>query len=119
MNTVRLSIAALVMAALGGALWWSNKSEAAKEGKPAKDAPPKILSLKEDAVEQIEIKPRDGAATVVKKASGQWQITAPKQLPADSGMVSGILSSASGLSSERVVDENLADAAAYGLNPAV
>jgi len=46
MKLTRLLIAAVLMAGLGGLVWWSNKQEAAKVGQPAKDAPPQILSLK-------------------------------------------------------------------------
>ncbi len=74
----------LLLAGLGGAVWWSNRSEAAKASKPAPDAPPKILALKEDDIQQIEFKHRDGEDTIVKKDdSGKWTITAPKPLAAD------------------------------------
>ena len=43
MKFARLLIAAAVLAALGGLLWWSNRTEAAKAGKPDPKAPPKIL----------------------------------------------------------------------------
>lgn len=118
MSPTRLLIAAGVMAILGGVVWWSNKQEAAKEGQPSKDAPPKIVSIKESSVQQIEIKPREGQPTIVKKGAGtQWDILSPKKLTADSGSVSGILSTVSGLTSERVVDENPTDLPSYGLEP--
>jgi hypothetical protein len=119
MNLGRLVAAAVVMAALGGLVWWSNKQEAAKVGQPDKDAPPKILTIQEDSVQQIEIKTRDGQPAVVKKdSSGNWELTAPTKLAADKSAVTGVLSSASSLSSERVVDENATDLASYGLDPA-
>ena len=119
MNLSRLLIAAVVMAGLGGVVWWSNKQEAAKVGQPAKDAPPKILSLKESDVQQIEIKPRDGAATRVKKTpGGLWELTAPSQLAADSSSVQSMLISAANLTSDRAVGENVTDLASYGLDPA-
>ena len=47
MNLGRLLIAAVVLAGLAGAVWWSNKSEAAKASKPDPKAAPKILELKD------------------------------------------------------------------------
>jgi hypothetical protein len=120
MKFMRLSIAAGLMAVLGGVLWWSNKQEAAKEGKPSPDAPPKILELKEENIGQLEIKTRDAGSTVLKKnSSGKWDITAPAPMAADSGTVSSIFSTVSSLSADRVVDENPADLASYGLDPPV
>ena len=120
MKLSRLVIAALVMGVLGGVLWWSEKDEAAKAGKPAADAPPQILAIKEDTIQQIEIKPRAGDPVVVKKTGqAQWALTAPRQLPADSAAVMGVVGAVNALASERLVDENAGDVSPYGLDPAL
>ena len=113
-------IAGMLLAGLGGALWWSNKAEKAKEGKPAADAPPRILAIGADTVKQIEIKRRGEEPTAVQfNASGKWEITRPKPLPADPVAVAGITSAASKLDSDRMVDANATDLASYGLAPAL
>ncbi len=118
MKPVRLLIAVVVLAGLGAAVWWSNRSEAAKANKPAVDTATKILSVKEDAVRQVEFKKRDGQDTIVRKDdSGKWSITAPKPLAADQSAVNGVVSSAATLNADRVVDENVTDLASYGLAP--
>jgi len=115
----RLLIAALLLAGMGGALWWSNKSEAAKAAKPPADTSPKILSLKEDDIRQIEIKKRDGTDTIVRKDdAGKWSITSPQPLGADQASANAVASAAASISAERVVDEHPADVASYGLAPA-
>ena len=84
MKFARLLIAAVVLAGLGGLVYWSNRSEEAKAGKPDPKAAPKILDLKEADIKQIEIRHRDGETTVVKRdGSGKWSITAPQPLAAD------------------------------------
>src|SRR6516165_6333151 len=120
MNFTRLLIAAVVMAGLGGVLVWSNRAEKAKAAKPPADAGPKILSLKDSDIRQIEIAKKDSETTVIKKnGAGQWAITAPKPLAADQNAVSSLTSSASGLSSDRVVDPSVSatDLPSYGLAP--
>jgi Domain of unknown function (DUF4340) len=118
----RLLIAAVIMAGLAGALWWSNKSEDAKAKNPVKetkDAPPKILALTEPDISQIEIKKRDGTDTVVKKDdSGRWSIIAPKPMPADQAAVGGVTSAVTNLTAERIVDDHPTDIPSYGLQPA-
>src|SRR5260370_6878539 len=111
-------IAGMLRAGWGGALWWSNKAEKAKEGKPAADAPPRILAIGADTVKQIEIKRRGEEPTAVQfNASGKWEITRPKPLPADPVAVAGITSAASKLDSDRMVDANATDLASYGPPP--
>ena len=46
--------AAVILAALGGAVYWSNKDEESKKRKPDKDAAPKILEVPEDQFTQLE-----------------------------------------------------------------
>jgi ribosomal protein L12E/L44/L45/RPP1/RPP2 len=119
MNLGRLLVAAVLLAGLSGAVWWSNKREKANEGKPAPDASPKILTLNEESLRQIEVKHRNGEPTVVKKDdSNRWSITAPKPLAADQASVASLTSGVANLGSERVVDDKLTDLASYGLAPA-
>ncbi len=120
MKPGRLLIAAVLLAGLAGALWWSNRDEKAKEGKPAADAPPKILEIKPDAVKQIDIKRRDGESTSVRfNDKGKWEITSPKPLVADATAVAQLTSALSNLTSDRLVDANATDLAGYGLAPAL
>ena len=120
MNLTRLIIAAALMAGLGGVVWWSNRQEKAKADKPAPDASPKILSLKDSDIRQIELTKKGDPPTVLKKNdAGQWAITAPKPLAADQNAVSSLTSSAASLNSDRLVDDNATDLPSYGLDPAV
>ena len=116
-----LMIAVAVLALLGGLLWWSNKAEKAKEGQPAKDAPPKIVQIPEDQIRQIEIARKDGEATVIRKnASNKWEMTAPQPLSVDQEAASSVASALASLNSDRLIEEKAADLTQYGLGaPAV
>lgn len=117
MSTIRLLIAALVLAGLGGVIWWSNKQEEAKKDQPDPKSP-KILSLKETEIQKIELERKGEAATVLSRDDqGKWSITAPTVLAADGSPVSAITSAVSNLSSDHVIDEKATDLAAYGLEP--
>ena len=119
MKVARLLIAALVLAGLGGVVWWSNKSEAAKATKADSKAAPKILELKDADIKQIEIRHHEGETTIVKRdAGGKWSIIAPQALAADQTAVGAITSAVTSLSSDRVVDENATNLPSYGLDPA-
>jgi len=118
MKLSRLLIAAVVLAGMAAALWWSNKKEDEKAKTP-EDKSIKILTLKEGEISGIEIKKRAGEDTVLaKNDSGVWSITAPKPLPADQAAASNIASAVNNLIADRIVDDNATDLASYGLAPA-
>jgi hypothetical protein len=119
MKKTPLLVSVLVLAVLGGVLYWSNKSEEAKEKEVKPDETPKILGLDESSIQQIEIKSKDfDAATVLKKdASGKWSIIAPKPYAADQSAVEAIASATTNLRGDRVLDENAGDVSSFGLTP--
>src|SRR2546423_4829253 len=112
-----LLIAAIVLAALSGVLYWSNHHPPAEAtSKISSDTPPKILDLKEADISKVEIKKKASEELALERnSSGKWQITAPKPLGADQDAVSSMLSTLSSLNSWRLVDEKPADLKQYGL----
>lgn len=118
-----LLVAAIVLAALSGVLYWSNHKKASPESdmKVSADAPPKILSIPEADIAKVEIKHKgQDDVTLAKDAAGKWQITAPKTLAADQSNVGSLVSTLSGLTSERLIEDKAGNLAEYGLaDPAV
>lgn len=117
-----LLIAAVVLAALAGTLYWSNHRKPATSSlTSAAEASPKILDVTPADVSGITIsKTGTPVLTLSKNDAGKWQITAPKPLPADQDSVSTLLSNLSPLNSDRLLEEKAADLNAYGLaKPAV
>lgn len=118
MRATGLLIASLILAALLGLLYWSNHAKQTGEASPktAPDAPPKILSLNQADVIRLTIRHRDQPPIDLSRSgSGAWQITAPKALSADPDAVSGVLSTASPLASDRLLEPKITDLAPYGL----
>jgi uncharacterized protein DUF4340 len=115
-----LLIAALVLTALLGALYWSNHhsstSAADSTIKTSPEAPPKILSLNQDDITSLTIHRKEAPALDLSRiTSGAWQITSPKSLAADQDSVSSVLSSFSSLNAERLLDDKASNLATYGL----
>lgn len=112
-----LLIAAIVLAALAGTLYWSNhRKPSTSSVTSAAEGSPKVLDVKPTDVVGIKIAKKDGQElSLSKNAGGKWQITAPKTLPADQEAVSSLLSSLSPLNSDRLLDEKATDLSAYGL----
>src|SRR6185503_5622298 len=108
-----LLVAVVLLAVLGGVVWWSNKREASASKNT--DTSTKILTIPEDQFQEIRIKKVTGETIALSRVSGKWQITEPKPLPADQDAVSGIVTSLASLSADKVVEEKAADLQPYGL----
>ena len=112
-----LLFAAVLLAALSGVLYWSNRHKAAESDvKISADAPPKILDLKQANISKIDIKKKGSdPVELAKDGSGVWQIVSPKQYRADQNTVSSFISALASLTSERLLDANASNPAQYGL----
>jgi len=111
-----LILAAAVLAALSGVLYWSNHRKPAEGGDSA-TASPKILALGPDDITAIKIKKKGQDDVVLAKASsGQWQIATPKILDADQDAAGALAGALSPLSAERIVEDKAADLKPFGLS---
>ena len=117
MKSTGLLIAAAVLAALTGTLYWSDHHKAADATATPVDAAPKILTLKDADFSKIEIK-KKGAVEVglAKNDAGKWQITVPAPLSADQDAISSMVTTLSSLNSERLVEDKASDLKPYGLS---
>lgn len=116
-----LLVAVLLLAAMAGGVWYSNKVEKDKEGKPAADAPPKILEIPADQITRIELVKTGADPLALKRGEGdRWELTAPKPLRADQDTVTSLAGTFTTLTSDRLIEEKAADLGRYGLaNPSL
>ena len=121
MKTRGLLIAAIILAALSGTLFWSNRHKAAESTVSASpSATTKILNFKQGDLTAIDIKKKDDPEVALEKADGTWKITQPKPLNADQESVSSVVSTLSSLNADRVIEEKAADLKPFGLaDPAI
>src|SRR5271167_4735976 len=112
-----LIVAGIVLAALTGALYWSDHHKPADTTQASADAPPKILAVKEADISKFALK-KNGTEQVgvERNSAGQWYITSPTSLPADQSAVSSLLGTFSSLNSERLVEDKASSLAPYGLD---
>jgi len=112
-----LIVAAVILAGLVGALYWSNHHKPAETTEASADAPPKILAVKTPDISKFDLK-KNGAEQVgaERDGAGQWRITSPVALPADQSAVSSLLGTFSSLNSQRLVEEKASNLSPYGLD---
>jgi hypothetical protein len=117
MKSRGLLVAAIVLAALTGALYWSNHHKSAESSADSiPESSPKILTLQPAEVTALSIRKKTGDNVLLaRNPVGQWQITAPKKLAADQDAVSRVLSTLSSLNSDRLVEDKATNLDQYGL----
>ena len=115
MKPRNLLIAAVLLAALSGAVWWAKKHPQASPTSTSSTTSPKLAEIPDAQIQSIDLKKRDGAPVNLQRQGGKWVITAPESYPADQDAVSGIVSSLSPVTADSVVEDNPADAGKYGL----
>jgi hypothetical protein len=117
MNFRGLIVAVVVLATLGGVLYWSQHHKPAEESAavPTSTAP---VILRVNPADMTELVIKQKEPVTLKKTNGKWQIVEPKPYAADQEAVAGVLSTLSGLNADRVVEEKASDRKQYGLDPA-
>jgi len=116
MKSWGLLVAAIVLAALSGTLYWSNHRKAKEAEAPAIETAPKVLSLNASDFVSLKIAKKSAEEVALSKNdAGKWQITGPKPFAADQGEVLSLLSTFSALNSDRLVEDKASDLSPYGL----
>jgi hypothetical protein len=108
-----LLIAAVLLAVLGGVIWWSNKKQA---GKPSADSSIKMLSIPDDQFQAIRIRKLTDEVIELRRENGKWTMTQPKPLAADQDAAGSVVSALSALNADKLVEEKVADLKPFGLH---
>lgn len=107
----------VVLAGLGAYIYFvDNQRPASTSGAAGTTAETreKVFNVEADKVEEVRVT-ADKETTLLKKTEGTWRIVEPAQVDADQTEASGLTTSLTGIEMGRVVEENAADLARYGL----
>jgi len=112
-----LIVAAVVLAVLGGVLYWSQHHKPAENAPSTATTAPIILKVDPASVTSLVVKQKGAApVTLTRAGASQWKITSPGDYPADNPSVSSMLTSLAPLVSDSVVDEHASNVSQYGLS---
>lgn len=107
-------VLALVVAALGGSLWWAERQDA--ERKQSEERSRQVATMKPGEVTRWQFQGQGGKPPLeAEKRDGQWQIINPIQAGADQAAVGRLLAVLE-QGYDRKATDRAADPAAYGLD---
>ena len=78
---------------------------------------PKAFEVSPENIVEVRLTNADGDTSRVERIDATWQLLEPEKADADATAVASVTSSLASLEVQRVVDDNPADLAQYGLNP--
>jgi Domain of unknown function (DUF4340) len=120
MKPRNLVVAAVILAALSGAVWWAKKHPSSGTTSPSTPPAPKIADIPQNRVKSIDIAKKGSPVLTLESENGRWRVTAPGQYPADQDAVTTLLSSLSPLNADTVVEDNSKNLSPFGLsNPSL
>ena len=112
-----LTTTILLVVVLGGLVAYLYFVDANRDTTDANAKPKAYDQLTGDTIAELQFKAPGGETAHVQRTDGNWQLLEPVKADADDGVVGTVTSNLSTLEVQRVVEENPADLAQYGLNP--
>src|SRR5882724_4006640 len=110
--------AAVLLAALGAGVWYSNKTTKDDESKPSKESAdrPKVLAIPDPEVKKVEIVRKDGSRIVLNRLDiAKWEMLEPQKLSGDTDTMITVLTQFGDLKADRLVEEKATDLSQFGL----
>jgi hypothetical protein len=114
MSTIVLVV---ILAGLGAYIYFVDSKRPGGVPGPAGtivESKDKVFPVEADKIEEVRVT-AEKETSVVRKVDGAWQVIEPVSSQADEIELSGLTSSITGLEYGRIVEENAADLANYGL----
>ncbi len=106
-----LVIATVLLAALAGLIWWSNKTHS-----KSADNSIKLLTAPAEDIQALRIKRISGEDIQLRREDGgEWTMVQPKQLPADQDVVAAMITTVATLTADHLIEEKPADLKTFGL----
>jgi len=100
----------LVLAGLGAYIYFVDS----KRPEGGVDEKQKVFAVESDKIEEVTVT-SEGETSTLRRTDGVWKMTAPLAVDADATEATSLTSAISSLEINRVIDENAANLAEYGL----
>ncbi len=114
MKLRNLLIAAIVLAALSGLVWWSKRHPQSAETTPTA-ASPKLADINAGQIKELDLTKKDGTILALQHQGGKWAMTSPQALPADQDAANSLAGALSPITADNIVEAKPADLGKYGL----
>jgi hypothetical protein len=120
MKSRNLLIAAVLLAALSGLVYWAKKNPQSTDTTSTASTTPTLVAIPDSQIQSIDLKKKDGPTVTLQRQSGKWAITSPEQVATDQDAANGVASALNSVTADSVVEEKTKDPGKFGLtNPSL
>lgn len=114
MKSRNLLIAAVLLAALSGLVYWSNKHPKSTDTSTTTPSPT-LAAIPDSQIQEIDLKKKDGSTLTLQRQNGKWAITSPEQVATDQDAATSVASALNSITADSVVEDKATDLAKFGL----
>jgi len=114
MKSRNLLIAAALLAALSGLVYWSNKHPQSTDTSTTKPSPT-LVAIPDSQIQAIDLKKKDGSTLSLQRQNGKWAITSPEQVATDQDAATSVASALNSITADSIVEDKATDLAKFGL----
>lgn len=121
MQSRGLLLAVVALAALSGAIWWSNQRADDDKKNPKEAGKTRLVRMLEADVVDIQIQRKNEPALVLHKdlKANRWEMVSEPKFRLDQEMVTTLVTNSATVPTDKVLEESASDVAQYGLDPAI
>jgi len=115
MKSRNLVIAAVILAALSGLVYWTKKHPQSSETTSTTAPSPTLAAIPDSQIQEIDLKKKDGSTLTLQRQNGKWAITSPEKVATDQDAAKSVASALNSISADSVVEDKPTDLAKFGL----
>ena len=120
MKPRNLLIAAALLVALSGLLYWTKKNPQSSSTTSTTAPSPTLAAIPDAQIQEIVLKKKDGSTLALQRQNGKWAITSPEQVATDQDAANSVASALNSITADSVVEDKAADLSKFGLqNPSL
>ncbi len=120
MKSRNLLIAAIILAALSGLVYWTQKHPQSSSTTSTTAPSPTIAAIPDSQIQEIDLKKKNAPEVKLERQNGKWVTTSPEQVAIDQDAANGVASALSSITADSVVEDKATDLAKFGLaNPSL
>lgn len=120
MKSRNLLIAAVLLAALSGLVYWTKKNPQSTDTGPTTTPSPTLAAIPDAQIQSIDLKKKDGTTLTLQRQNGKWAITSPQAVATDQDAATSVASAANSITADSVVEDKATDLGKFGLqNPSL
>ena len=115
MKSRNLLVAAVILVALSGVVYWTQKHPQSTTTTSTTPPTPTLAAIPDAQIQEIDLKKKNNPELTLQRQNGKWAITSPEQVATDQDAANSVASALNSITADSVVEDKATDLAKFGL----